>query len=316
MGKKWAALGHSFLIRNKRISAAGKLEDMPTDVLAQLNKDTFPKKGISQHITSNILSYPDNIMPPDIVSTITGDVSHMIYIPAYVGHLTPSIPITILIDTGSSQANLICKAFAARLVDLGAITSRMSVTLSPGFGGNERMCEVTESMIEFVICFNNLNSTTINPNRIYTLRAVIVNDLDSSILIGYPAIQHYGFLDIVRAHMTTIPQIHDICYKEHESMPAPTILSTPQYIDNTFVSYNNLPSSLQDNIIHINNIISKMHINDIFTNEEDDDEVLIDDINDHIPPLNFDFGKYDPLVDITIEGSDSLRQRITNLCIE
>ena len=44
--------------------------------------------------------------------------------------------------------------------------------------------------------------------------------------------------------------------------------------------------------------------------------LIEDDISDNIPPSYFDHSTYDPLVDITIEGSDILCQRIKNLCID
>jgi hypothetical protein len=262
MGKKWATLGHPFLVRNKRITPDGKLEDMPADMLALLKTNPYTKKGTSPAITINSLSQSHNICPDTIVPTLSDNINNMIYIPAYVGHVTPTIPVKVLIDTGSSQANLICKAFAAQLRELGAIITAMRVTLSPGFGGNDRMCEVSENMIEFVIAFSDLNNLSINYNRVYTIRAIIVNDLDSSILIGFPTIQQYGFIDILRAHMTLIPQIPDICYKTSHPLPTSNIKQL-HYIDTYSPPMDNTINNLQENIIHINNILAKVHIKDV-----------------------------------------------------
>lgn len=59
----------------------------------------------------------------------------------------------------------------------------------------------------------------------------------------------------------------------------------------------------EEEIIRLNNMISNIHISDMFTTEEDPDDIVEDDITDTFP-LSKDIDEgYDPLEDIHIEGS-------------
>ena len=67
-------------------------------------------------------------------------------------------------------------------------------------------------------------------------------------------------------------------------------------------------------IITLNNMITNLHIRDIFSFEDDPDDLYEDDLND-IFPLSKDIpDQYNPLDDITIEGDATLQEDIRQLC--
>jgi transposase InsO family protein len=311
MGKKWKFLGHNCVQRDKIIKD-GKLEPMPAELSAKIQAD-FPKKGMTD--STDIIANSILTSKP-ICSKI---LNFNVYIKGFVGNDSPDIPVTILIDPGSLQANIMIRSLANKLVKTGASISNLKGSIIPGFGDKNRQRDQIDGKIEFVLTFGNLSYSPDLSSRIYTLRATIVEQLDVDLIIGAPSVQYYGLCDILSRHLKQIPLLRDICYEQDEPLPTPTYQHN--IIANYLHTYYHQPTDATDysdhhSVIQLNNLVTNIHISDIFQQEPDDDEIDDTDIAEHFPSSHDIDPTYDCLSDITFKGSPDLQQQLRTICQE
>jgi hypothetical protein len=310
MGKNWASAGRASLGVNVRWS--------PTEhKLVPLDKALVERLRAAMP-SSTTAAGKQVLLVTNIFPTPSTPIVHDTKVVCCLGHGTPpdkleigaiigecynlKLSISVLIDSGCLQTNIVSKRIAQLLIkDGNAKIKKAHRSLTAGLGGGNFE---TNCIVDFDIRFIKQNGISEKIHCIY-IRALISPDIQSDLIIGLPTIQKYKLLTLLQSHLDSLPQLCEVC-ADSDNTPL-TRSHHENLLINHITSITDPVMLTQHSESELTDIMHRLHISEVFETEEDDEALDKADITDILSQ------EAEGDLTIDIQGSPAMQKSLSTL---